>query len=96
MDYTTMNIDDIIKYCQEQGPEAVAWLKEIAEKKVEYKIYPRIKVDGKSVADKSQEPKIEMRPISFVQLKTAFCEKFGLGMPKQPAQPTMFDKIKAL
>lgn len=26
MDYTTMNIDDIIKYCQEQGPEVVAWL----------------------------------------------------------------------
>jgi hypothetical protein len=96
MDYTTMNIDDIIKYCQEQGPEAVAWLKETAAKKVEYKIYPRIKVDGKSVADKSQEPKIELRPISFVQLKTAFCEKFGLGMPKAPKAPSMYDKIAAL
>lgn len=32
MNYNTMKIEDIIAYCQEQGPEAVAWLKETAAK----------------------------------------------------------------
>ena len=95
MDYTTMTIDDIIAYCQEHNE--VAWLKDIAAQKVEYKIYPRVKGEnGKMTVDKTQEPKIEMRPISFIQIKAAFCEKFGLGMPKQPAQPTMHEKIAAL
>lgn len=94
MDTKNLTIDDIIAYCQEHNE--VAWLKEIAAKKVEYKIYPRIKVDGKSVADKTQEPKIEMRPVSFVQIKTAFLEKFGLKEPAKPKAPTMFDKINAL
>lgn len=32
MNYNTMKIEDIIDYCQKQGPEAVAWLKETASK----------------------------------------------------------------
>lgn len=89
-----LKIEHIIKYCQEHGE--VAWLKEIAAKKVEYKVYPRVKVDGKYTVDKSQEPKIEMRPISFIQIKTAFLEKFGLKEPAKAKEPTMYDLIAAL
>lgn len=94
MDYKNLDINDIIKYCQEHNE--VAWLKEIAAQKVPYKIYPRKKVDGKSVADKSQEPRIEMRPISFVQIKTAFLEHFNLGTPAKPKEPTMYEIIANL
>lgn len=101
--YKEMDIKDIIAYCQEQGPEAVAWLKETADIMVPYKVYPRMKVqkevDGEiktvSVADKSQEPKIEMRPISFVQIKTAFLEHFNLK-PAAEKKPNMYDVIKGL
>lgn len=94
MDTKNLDIHGIIAYCQEHNE--VAWLKEIASQKVEYKIYPRKKVDGKSVADKSQEPRIEMRPISFVQIKTAFLEKFNLAAPKKAKEPTMYEIIANL
>lgn len=94
MDYKNIDIHFIIKYCQEHNE--VAWLKETAAKQVPYKVYPRIKVDGKTVADKSQEPKIEMRPISFVQIKTAFLEKFNLAPAKKEKAPTMYDVIASL
>lgn len=95
MDTKNIDIHDIIKYCQEHNE--VAWLKEIAATKVPYKIYPRIKgEDGKWTTDKTAEPKIEMRPISFIQIKTAFIEKFGLAAPKKPKAPTMYDVIKSL
>jgi len=96
MDYKNMDIHDIIKYCQEQGPAAVAWLKETASKKVEYKVYPRIKVDGKMKTDRTQEPKIVMRPISFIQIKTEFLEHFGLAAPKKEKEPNMYDLIRNL
>lgn len=96
MDYKNMDIHDIIKYCQEQGPEAIAWLKATAAKKVEYKVYPRVKKDGKVVADKTQDPKIELRPISFIQIKTEFLEHFGLAAPKKEKEPTMYDLIANL
>lgn len=94
MDIKNLDIHDIIKYCQEHNE--VEWLKATAAQKVPYKIYPRTKVNGKSVADKSQEPKIEYRPISFVQIKTAFLEKFALAAPKKPKEPTMYDLIANL
>lgn len=91
-----LTIDDIIDWCSENGEEN--WLKVIAKKKVDCRIYPRIKVNGKSVADKSQEPKIEKRPISFIQIRNAFAEKF---MPeiipdKKPAKESMYDRIAKL
>lgn len=101
MDYQTMSIEEIIEWCKDNGE--VAWLKKEAAKKVECKVYPRktvINEKGKKVskADKSQTPKIEKRPISFIQLKNNFVDKF---MPEirpvaQAAEPTMYDKIKAL
>lgn len=97
--YLDWDIDDIIAWCQENNE--VAWLKATAAKKTEYKIYPRKKVTnaaGKvvSVADKSQEPTIEERPISFVQIKTEFLEHFNLVPEKKAKQPTMYDKIANL
>lgn len=100
--YKDWEIEDIISYCQAHGE--VAWLKATAAKKVECKVYPRMKVektmeDGSkklvSVADKSKEPKIEMRPISFVQIKTEFLEHFKLT-EKKAKKPTMYDRIAAL
>lgn len=101
MDYETMSIDEIIEWCQENGQ--VAWLKKEAAKKVDCKVYPRMTVineKGRKVskADKSQEPKIEKRPITFIQLKINFVDKF---MPEirptaSEAEPTMYDRIKAL
>lgn len=71
-----MTIDDIIAYCQEHGE--IKWLKEQAAKKTERKVYPRVKgADGKKHVDKTQEPKIEYQPISFVEIKAAFMDKFA-------------------
>jgi hypothetical protein len=92
--YKEWKIEDIIKWCVENNQ--VEWLKATAAKKVEYKIYPRTKVDGKSIADKTQEPKIETRPISFIQLKAEWMEAFGLGEPKKPKKPTMYELIAEL
>lgn len=91
-------IDDIIAWCQENNQ--VAWLKAEAEKKVERKVYPKVESVSKSgkkswKMDKTQPYTIEYVPISFVELKTSFLEKFGL---KEPAQPklSMYDKIRNL
>ena len=94
MNYKNIDIHYIIKYCQEHNE--VEWLKETAAKQVPYKVYPRIKVDGKWTTDKTQEPKVEMRNISFIQIKTEFLEKFNLAAPKKPKAPTMYDVIKSL
>lgn len=101
MNYQTMSIDEIIEWCQENGE--VAWLKKEAAKKVEVKVYPRktvINEEGRKVskADKTQAPKIEKRPISFIQLKINFVDKF---MPEirptaAAAEPNMYDRIKGL
>ena len=93
MDYKNLDIHGIIAYCQEHNE--VEWLKATAAKKVPYKVYPRIKVDGKAVADKTQEPTIEYRPISFVQLKVAFLEHFKLATPAKKKE-TMYDLIANL
>lgn len=96
MDYKNMTIDDIIEWCQENGQ--VEWLKRKAAEKKPCKVYPRKVVDGKSVADKSQEPKIEKRPISFIQLKIDFVDKFmpEIAPEKKAKAPSFHDKIKNL
>lgn len=96
MDYKNMKIEDIISWCKEHGE--VAWLKETAAKKVEYKVYPKIKgEDGKMHVDKSVEPTIELRPISFIQIKLAFVEKFMPEIaPKKAKKKSMYDLIAEL
>lgn len=96
MDFKTMTIEDIMAWCQANNQ--VAWLKEIANKQVPCKVYPRIKKDGKSVVDKSQEPTIQMRKITFIQIKTEFVNKFMPDLaPKAKAKKkSMYDLIAEL
>lgn len=101
MDFQSMTIDDIIKWCQENNE--VAWLKAKAAEKVKCTVYPRKKVineKGKkvSVADKEATPKVQSRPISFVQIKMAFVEKFmpEIAPVKKAKEPTMYDRIANL
>lgn len=96
MDYKSITLDFIIEWCQANNQ--VDWLKATAEKKTPCKVYPRVKKDGKSVADKSQEPKEVMRPISFIQIKTEFVNTFmpEIAPKKKDAKPSMYDRIKAL
>lgn len=97
MNYKTMDINDIIAWCKEN--HEVEWLKATAAKKVEYKVYPKVKgEDGKMHSDKSAKPKIEKRPISFIQIKIAFCEKFmpEIMPKKKEKKPSMYDLISML
>lgn len=104
------DINDIIQYCKANG--AVDWLKATAAKNVPCTIYPRKKIQkvidgvpqynakGKpvmvSIADKSAKPVIETRPITFVQLKSEFAEKFGFKTEAKEKKPTMYDIIANL
>ena len=96
LNYNTMTIDDIIDYCVNNNE--VAWLKEVSSRTTAYKVYPRIKVDGKSVADKSQKPITQHRKISFIEIKTKFVEKFmpEIAPKKKEEKPTFYDRIAAL
>lgn len=105
-EYLKIELDDIIKYCQEN--DEVKWLKETAAQKVDVKVYPKKKVtrvreDGTTyktmVADKDKPYTIEKKPITFIQLKRAFCEKFMkeiIPVAEEEKKPTMWDIIKAL
>lgn len=96
LDYKNMTIDDIIDWCVANGE--TEWLKRKVNEKKACKVYPRKKVDGKSVADKTAEPKIEKRPISFIQLKIDFVDKFmpEIAPEKKSKEPTFYDRIKNL
>lgn len=101
MNYKTMKIEDIISWCKANNQ--VAWLKEFIAKEIPYEKYPRKRVineDGKkvSVADKTQPYTIAYRKPSFIEIKTAFVEKFmpEIAPKKKEAKPTMYDLIEAL
>lgn len=97
MDFKTMTIKDIGEWCKANGQ--VAWLKEEAHKMVDCAVYPRVKTaEGKWKIDKSQEPKIEKRRITFVQLKANFVEKFmpEIAPKAKPRASTMYDYIDSL
>jgi hypothetical protein len=102
LNYQNMKIEDIIKWCKDNNE--VAWLKAKAAETIECKVYPRKKVvnsNGKtvSVADKTQTPTIKTYPITFIQLKKDFVEKFMPEIaPKASGnkKPTMFDLIAEL
>lgn len=93
--YKDLNINDIMEWCHENGE--VKWLKEKAKETRPFKVYPRVEKDGKMVADKSQEPIVEMRPISFIQLKKDFAETFMADiLPLKQKKPTMYEMIEAM
>ena len=96
MDYKSMKIEDIIAWCKANNQ--VDWLKAEATKKVPCKVYPKVVVDGKKVVDKKAEPTVEMRPITFIQIKNDFVNMFmpEIAPKKAPKAATMYDKIAAL
>lgn len=96
MNFKSMNIQDIIAWCKENNQ--VEWLKAEAAKQMPCKVYPKVEKDGKMVADKSQQPTIEMRPITFIQIKMDFVNTFmpSIAPQKKEAKPTFYELIKNL
>ena len=100
MNYKDMKIEDIIFWCVENNQKE--WLKAEAAKKMPFKVYPRVKVKNEDgtyswKVDKTKEPTIEERPISFIQLKLNFVNKFLPELaPKAKEKVSMYDKIKNL
>lgn len=96
MDYKTMTIEDIIKWCQDN--KQVKWLKEEAKKQVPCKVYPRIQItdaSGKvlSKADKTKPYTVEMRPITFIQIKQDFARQFMPELLPQKSKKVSFYEI---
>ena len=113
MNYKDMKIDDIIKWCQDNNQVEWLKAKsaELVPCKVFPTVkVAKLNADGTpvltkkgkqvfaNVADKSKEPTVEMRPITYVQIKIAFVEKFmpELAPKKKTKEPSMYDRIKAL
>lgn len=97
MDYKKMKLQDVIEWCKANNQ--IEWLKEVVNRDVEVEVYPEIEVDGKKVINKSATPTIEMRPISFIQVKTEFAKKFMPEiLPKKTSKKTatMRDIVNAL
>lgn len=113
MDFKTMDIKDIAAWCQEHNQldwlKNIAAC-EVNYTVYPRKRVPKLDKEGNQVytkkgkpamtwvADTDAEPTIEKRPISFVQIKKAFCEKFEaeLNLAKKEKEPNMFDFIKSL
>lgn len=75
MEYRKIDFKFIMDYCEQHNEKD--WLKAKVEETTEVKVYPKVKnANGKMVSDKSKKPKIEVRPISFLQVKNDFCAKF--------------------
>lgn len=113
MDFKTMDIKDIAEWCKEHNElewlKQVAAC-EVNYEVYPRKRVPMVDSEGKPVlnkkgkqkftwvADKDAKPTIEKRPISFVQIKKAFCKKFEaeLNLQKKAKEPNMFDYINSL
>ena len=93
MNFKTMTINDIIDWCKANNQ--VEWLKAEAAKQMPCKVYPK-GTDGKK--DKNAAPIVEMRPITFIQIKTDFANKFmpEIAPKKKDAKPSMYELIAAL
>lgn len=113
MDYKTMTIEEIIEWCKEHKEtkwlkEAAA---KTVSTKVYPKVKVRALDDNgnpaftksgkpkfKTVNDTTKKPTTEKRPISFIELKKEFCQKFMPEiLPKAKAKkPTFYDMINSL
>lgn len=97
-DYKDWTIEEIGEWCKANNQ--VEWLKTLAKKKVEKKVYPKVESVSKNgkkswKADKTAEPTIEMVKISFVEIKSTFISTFIETEPKQK-KPSMYDYIESL
>ena len=54
------------------------------------------KIRYTTIADKTQQPTIKKRRITFVQIKTEFLKKFNLAPEKKEKKPTMYGKLDAI
>lgn len=96
-----IDADFVFDWCAENGHND--WLKAELAKTTTQKTYPRKKATNEagkkvSVADKSKEPTIIERPITFIEVRTAFVEKFmpEFAPKKKEKKPTMYDRAKLL
>ena len=101
MDFKKCKIDDIIKWCQDNGQ--VAWLKAESARIVEHKVYPKVPSVSKSgkkswKEDKTQAPTIKVEPISFLELKASFITKFfpEVAAKRQEQKQNWHDMIAKL
>lgn len=98
LNYKTMTIQDIIDWCKANNQ--VDWLKATASKMVDYKVYPRTKSAEGNVwkVDKTAEPTIEKRPITYIQIKNEFVQKFmpDIAPQSKPKKPSMYELIANL
>lgn len=102
--YKSMTFDYIKAWCINN--DKVDWLKEIVKIDFPYEVYPKVEKtiinkNGKEVlvhvADKTKKPTIEMRKISFVDLKYQFCKAFMPEiLPVKAKKTSMYDEIDAL
>lgn len=88
-----LTAQNIIDWCVANNE--VAWLKETCAKKYEYKSYPKVRIDGKLKADKTQAPVVKEGKITFVQLKSFFISKYFPEAAKGGAKKESFIDIIA-
>ena len=112
MNFKDMDINDIINWCKENNQVAwlKETASKQVEYKVYPKVkVAKVDANGNAVlskkgkpmytttVDKTATPVIEMRPISFIQIKMAFVEKFMPEIaPKKSKKKTMYDLIAEL
>lgn len=95
---TKWTMPEIIEWCKANNQ--VAWLKAEASRQVQRKVYPKIEgvsaKTGRKVwkMDKSQEPTIEYVRPSFMEIRSAFIDKFI--SPRKEKKRSIYDMIDAL
>ena len=94
---TKWTMEEIIEWCKANNQ--VAWLKAEASRQVERKVYPKVATVSESGKkswrqDKSQEPKIEYRRPSFMEIRSAFLNKFI--SPSSGKKPSIYELIDSL
>ena len=98
--FAKMKQDEFEALVASKGKEAVKWLMEQYKATEPTKVYPRVvNAAGKKVVDKTQEPKIEMRPKSFISIKSEFAAKFAPELApkaKEKTEVTRADRVAAL
>lgn len=99
--YKDWTREDIIEWCKANNQ--VEWLKATAKTTIKHPIYPKVPHKSKTgkatmISDKKAEPiGYKEERISFVELKSAFIDKFFPAQKNEKAKkPTFYDIIDAL
>lgn len=95
---TQWTMEEIIEWCKANSQ--VEWLKAEASRKVVRKVYPKVQSisekTGRKVwkMDKTQTPTEEISRPSFMEIRSAFVDKFIC--PKKEKKLSIYDLIDAL